>query len=354
MRNNMKAGSKISNGVEQLMANGGQLPSLAEGFDRGESNPLDTILMANASRFTEAYFQEPLTNYALGWGRSNPEVADMLEFIAPAVQTSRRFEYAAGVNVEGYLSETDDIRAIGADFKRVEYSSTKVTSKTYNKGLTIRVDEDQIDGMPNWQFVYTDRLMRRLHLNDFRRAAVLLKAAATDGAVTWDATAGKDPDADAAAALIAGNTALGNPGLNRGIYGTTAWQKRFLSLRAQSHAGGFASSALTPSQLAALLGMDDIKISREVYATGGAALTTKGTVIDTTIGTTGIVLFYNAQAGQTQDDPSSIKRFVSNTASGGFRVYLQSVAAKLWDLTVEHYSNIVVTSSTGVRQLTVS
>jgi hypothetical protein len=199
--------------------------------------------------------------------------------------------------------------------------------------------------------------MKRLKLNDFRRAIVLLKTGTND-AQTWNGTAGENPDTGAQSVLerlIVGNTALGFPGLNRILYGVTAWHQRLLSLSAQSHAGGFGGYALTESALAGLLGVDQVMVSREVYATGGAALTTLGPVVDTTVTTTGIVLMFNAQAGLSKDDPSSIKRFVSMTNGGGeYKVYRQEVNAKLVDLTVEHYSNVVATCITGCQMLTVS
>lgn len=332
-----------------------RLPRLGEAEDKGAgANAAGVVCMANASRFTEAYFSQPLTDYAVGWTNVNPDLPRLLEHLAPLVMTPRRFEYAAGVNAEYFLSETDDVRAIGADFKRVEYTGTKVNSKTLNKGLTVRVDVEEEEGVPDWENRTVNKLMTRLMLNDFRRGVALLKAAATNAAVTWDATAGKDPDADALAALLLGKTAIGLR-LNRAIYGYTAWQKRLLSLRAQAHAGGFANAALTTQALAEFLSLSAVERSDELYIAGGAATTTKGSVVDTTAGTTGIVLFYLAESGQSKDDPSNIKRFVSNTTGGGeYKVYRHEVSAKLVDITVEHYSNTVITSNLGVRQLTVS
>ena len=46
---------------------------------------------------------------------------------------------------------------------------------------------------------------------------------------------------------------------------------------------------------------------------------------------------------------------MSNTDAGGrFAVYVQPFGAKLWDITVEHYSNIIVTSTLGLRALAIS
>ena len=67
-----------------------------------------------------------------------------------------------------------------------------------------------------------------------------------------------------------------------------------------------------------------------------------------------MIEFY-AEDGLSPDDPSHIKRFVSNTDAGqSFAVYVQPYGAKLWDITVEHYSNIIVTSTLGLRALNIN
>jgi hypothetical protein len=50
-----------------------------------------------------------------------------------------------------------------------------------------------------------------------------------------------------------------------------------------------------------------------------------------------------------------VKRFVSNTQGGTpFRVFRQVVNAKLVDITVEHYSNILPTATLGVQMATIA
>ena len=68
-----------------------------------------------------------------------------------------------------------------------------------------------------------------------------------------------------------------------------------------------------------------------------------------------MVLMFLGQDGVTTEDPTSAKRFWSAVEGGGkFRVYEQQVSAKMIDLTVEHYSNVLVTSTVGLRTLTIS
>jgi hypothetical protein len=51
-----------------------------------------------------------------------------------------------------------------------------------------------------------------------------------------------------------------------------------------------------------------------------------------------------------KDEPANIKRFVTPTDGSSFRVYIEE-HSKFSDITVEHYSNIVITSTAGIRKL---
>jgi hypothetical protein len=340
--------SALSAAVVMAIANeayaGQEHGSSIRGNDSGDRNETGQMYFANESRFIEANFSEPLTTFATGWKDPNA-IEDTLAHVAPNVPVSRRFEFAQATNAEEFMSETDDVRAIGASFKRVEFTSAKVNSKTLNKGLTIRIDDDNVNDLPNWQEIYTGRLMRRLLRNELRRAVTLLAAAATNNALTWDTTAGKDPDQDITTKVIAYQDAAG-VAPNRGLYGRIAWNKRQISHRAQNTAGGFASAGMTPDQVAGYLGLDAVRVSNERYQSAAA---TKTKVVPD------IVLIYHAEANQTPEDPSNIKRFVSMTNGGTpFRVYVQRVGAKFTDITVEHYSLVVITSTLGVQKLTIS
>ena len=149
--------------------------------DRGSGYEAGQILFANDSRFMETYFSEPLTNYAVGWRDPN-NIEATLNFIAPPVAVGRRFEWKKAANAEEFLSEVvDDQRAIGSDFKRVEFTAADVTDKTINKGLTYIADLDNISG-PNWQNDKVAKLLRRLYRNELRRGITAISAAATNTA----------------------------------------------------------------------------------------------------------------------------------------------------------------------------
>lgn len=313
-------------------------------MDGGSGLVPGQVYLANEARFSSTYYSEPLTAYVTGWRDPN-NIQATLDFLFPPVQVGRRFEFKKTDNAEAFFSELDDVRAIGADFKKVEFTGVTVNEKTLNKGLSVVVDLDNVADQGNWREQKTGMLMQRLWRNELRRASTLASASATNTAKTWDTTAGKDPDYDVLTDLIAASDESGiRP--NRVLYGDVAWNKRALSHRAQNSAGGFASASLTPEQLAGVLGVDGVKVSRERYTT---APTTKGKVVPD------IVLEFYAQDGATADDPSHFKRFWSPVEGGGmFRVYEQQLTSKLYIITVEHYSNLVAAHTKGVRKLTIS
>ena len=331
--------------IETEFANDPQLilPDHGSGYEAGQ------ILFANDSRFMETYFSEPLTNYAVGWRDPN-NIEATLNFIAPPVVVGRRFEWKKAANAEEFLSEVvDDQRAIGSDFKRVEFTASDVTDKTINKGLTYIADLDNVSG-PNWQNDKVAKLMRRLYRNEFRRGITALSAAGTNNALTWDTTAGKNPDRDLLTDLLTATTATGiRP--NRILYGDTAWNKRGLSYEGQSGTStAFGMIAnYSPEQLAARLMVDQVLVSRERYQTSSAA---KSEIVSN------LIFGFYAEDGVDTEDPSNIKRFVSafsgEQGGGLVRVFVQQLSAKLVAITVEHYSKIIVTYSGGLRKWTVS
>ena len=311
--------------------------------DNGQIQP-GQVCLANESRFNSAFFSEPLTAYATGWRDPN-NIEALLDFVAPGVQVGRRFEYKKADNAEAFLSDTDDFRAIGADFKRVEFKGSSQNAKTENKGLTVRIDLDVAGEMPNWRELYTARLLQRLLRNEFRRAMDSILTNATNTAKTWDTTAGKDPDQDVLSELMSSVDAMGIRA-NRVIFGDVAWHKRMLAHRAQATAGGYASAALTPDELAGFLGVEGVRISRDRYQSTTAA---KSKIVPD------VVLVFYGRDGATTEDATHAKRFWSAVEGGGkYRVYEQQVNSKLVDLTVEHYSNVLITSTIGLRKLTIS
>lgn len=338
---------------EQAMANiaafeGRQIEQIAN----GDSLKPGEIYLANESVFTQQYFDEPLTAYAVGW-RDRENIQATLDFFAPAVPVPRRFTYKEWTNIEEFLSDgaNDDLRAIGAEFPTVKYTGKETHARTDNRGLRIRIDLDEVadpnsalaGGLPAYQARAVERLKRRILRNSLRRVISLLSNAATNTAKTWDTTAGKDPDQDVLSELV---TATDTSGIrpNKIGYGDTAWTKRVLAHRAQNIAGGYSSAGLNPAELGAFLGAD-ILVSRERYSAAGASL---AQVVSNLV-----LMFFTM--GIDLEDPSNIKRFISMADGGGeWRVYVQQVTSKLVDITVEHYELAKITSTLGIRKFTVS
>jgi hypothetical protein len=315
-------------------------------IDRMGGNTPDTIYAANESRFIEATFSEPLTAFAVGY-QDPGQLQELIDFIAPVVPCTRRFEYALATNAEEFQAETnnDDVRAIGSSFKGIEYTSHKQVGQTLNKGLTIRVDLDNVEDMPMWEQIYTARIMRRLLRAEALRAYAVLAALGTVTPLIWNSTGGLDPDQDIADLAVAYADQCGmNP--TRVLYGIGAWQARKKTHRAQNTAGGFGSANQTIEETANFVGVDDGFVSRERFSTSATA---KSRIIPNS------VIVFLGEANQSPEDASNIKRFVSNTQGGTpFRVFRQQVNAKLVDITVEHYSNILPTATLGVQVAQIS
>lgn len=308
-----------------------------------------TVCAANESRFTSANYSEPLTAFTVGW-KDKEEIESILNFVAPVVNVARRFEFKVADNNECFLSETDDIRSIGSAFKRVEFSGTSVTSKTYNKGLTIRVDHDDVAG-DDWRERYVQLLLQRLYRNELRRALAALASNAItipdsgNGSYIWSNTTGTPhPDADIRAELEAAAAVTGvRP--NRLIIGEAAWDVRSNAYDHQNNAGANRSASLTLEELARKLFVDEVRVISGRYQSSSSE---KASFLGNTV-----YAFYTNNEIM-KDEPANIKRFVTPVdGNSPFRVYIEE-HSKFSDITVEHYSNIVITSTSGIRKLVVS
>ncbi|OAM89338.1 hypothetical protein OH491_13555 [Termitidicoccus mucosus] len=298
------------------------------------------IVASNESRFASRNYSEPLTAYTVGW--NDPEnLDDLLEQVAPAVESPRLVEFKKMINSDFFLTELDDIRAIGAAFKRVDFGNDTALAKTLNKGLTIRVDHDDVLGT-DWRERYTGFLLRRLTRNDLRRAVAGLLAAADNTAFNWGAEAA-NPDSDIRKLLRACKLESGiRP--NRLLMGGEGWDARADAYEGQNtpHAGRRAD--LSPDQVAAKLMVEKLTVSEAVYQAGANA---KADIVGK------LVVAYYARSGLMKDEPSNIKRFVTPTGAGRHRVYVEE-HDKFTDISVEHYSNIIITTTLGLKKGTIA
>ena len=310
------------------------------GVDQGVgSNASNLVCVANEDRFDNTFMSEPLTAYAVG--QPDNGVRALLDSAFPEVPVARKFEFRKAVAGEAYIAETGiDIRALGAEFKQLQFSGDMEQSKTLNKGLTVKLDKDEI--IPGDEERKVAMLMNMLERLELRRGLAIIDAAASNTGKTWNSSA--DPDMDMLAAVEAFGDATGQDA-NFALIGSTSMQKRITAYRAQATAGGFASSAMTIQQIADFLGIDELVKVTERYRAG------KGKSLSRFV--SNYVYFYARSLFADREDPSSVKRFVTRMAEGRYRVY-RIEKAKSVELSVEHYSNIVATNATGVQKLTIS
>ena len=298
------------------------------------------ICAANEASFAETFASQPLTTFIAGLP-AEQGVEDMLDFIAPPVPCGRRFEYRGFGNSQQLLSETDDARALGANFKVVEFKGDLTSSRTVNKGLAFIGDLDQVGEIPNWEQLYAGWLRGRILRNELRRAFTALLALHAGTTAKWITTPVTDPDTD----LIELVESLGDSvGLdaNAIVIGSQAWTYRVKNLRSTDKAGGFASSMMTPAQLGEWLGVGDgLRKVNHRYATGTG---------DKTRMLGAYAVAFHRSGSAIMEDPSSVKRFVTTTG-GAFQAYRRELGAKLVEISVGHYSNVVGTG--GARRINV-
>jgi hypothetical protein len=297
---------------------------------------------ANEARFTSANYSEPLTTFTVGW-RDPENIENLLNFVAPVIHVGKRFEFKKTDSGEAFLSESDDVRAIGSAFKRVEFSGSSVMGKTYNKGLTVRVDHDDVAG-DDWQERHVQLLLRRLYRNELRRAIAAINASTTAVAKTWGGDGNQqNPDADIRQALAAAADAAGvRP--NRILFGEGAWDIRSNVYDNQSTAAAQRAATLSLDDLARKLFVDGIRILGARYQ---STATAKASIVGNE------VYAFHTRNDLIKDEPANIKRFVTPVDGSNFRVYVEE-HSKYTDITVEHYSNIVITSAVGMQHLTIT
>ena len=300
------------------------------------------VALPNAASFSDSFFTDTLTSYAQGW-RDPTNLEGMVNFMFPGVQVGRRFEFRKFGKDDDFITETDDTRATGADFKRVKYDGEITNSKTTNKGLTMIVDMDEVKDIPNWQELFTGRLLRRCKRNDLYTAVTALQAGATLTAKTWNASA--DPDSELITLVNTSGDSIGfNP--SRVLFLGNTWTKRLTATRLSDKSGAFASSALTtPDQVAQYVGAEKgMYVSARIKSGSGKAK----------IGANNVIVFF-AEDGAGPDDASNCKRFWTPCEGGGeYRVYVQELSPKLTAITVERYNIFTVCSTTGVIGHTIS
>lgn len=343
MRNLSKAQSGEPDAGNLVFLANERSPVLAK--DPGANLRPMQMALANEERFTAAYYSEPLTQYAVGWSDAE-NLQALLDFIAPRVPVGRRFEYKAAVNAEAFLSDgaSDDLRAIGANFKQIEYKGTSVNGKTDNRGLVYRLDLDEEGAGILTEELIVARILQRLRRNQYRRAmTALLAAVTTTTAKTWSSGAAV-PTEDVGDVMLA---ALKDSGLmpNRLLVDFQAWRYRQKGLAPQLTAGSIADYRNSVEEWGQLIGAERTMLSKAVYQN---AATTKALIANAK------VVVFVGQDAPSRDDPTNVKRFVTPVGDGDFRVFRQPVGSKFVDISVEYYDSIAGTATVGAQALTIS
>lgn len=305
------------------------------------------VYLANEGAVGNEFLSQALTQYSVGWTSPDGVLEKLLEDLAGApITVSKRFAFKAMDNAKAFAAaeNDEDVRAIGADFKRIEISGSTVDSHTVSKGLTLRIDRDELNDDPEAEQKAVAYLRTILLRGEIIRALAGLTGVATNTAKTWGAGDGKaDADADVMAML---NACADASGLlpNTVLFGSAAWQKRFLTLRDSANSAVAQSAVLTLDQLAALYGVRAVKRIEERFQ----AKSGKQTLLSNNL-----VLAYNIQNSGIKDDPSNIKRFVTKVNGADYAVFREEKAAGI-DITVAHQSRIIITSGLGIGKLTIS
>ena len=305
------------------------------------------VYLANEAAVGNNFLSEALTQYSVGWTSPDGALEKLLTDLTGApIIVGKRFAFKAMDNKKAFASadNDEDVRAIGADFKRIEISGSTVDSHTVSKGLTMRVDRDELNDDPEAEQKAVAYLRTVLLRAEIIRALTGLKGAASNTAKTWGTGANKaDADADIMTMLKACGDAAGLLP-NTVLFGPAAWQKRFLTLRDSANSAVAQSAVLTLDQLAALYGVRSVKRIEERFQ----AKSGKQTLLSNNL-----VLAYNVQNSGIKDDPSNIKRFVTKVNGADYAVFREEKAAGI-DITVAHQSRIIITSGLGIGKLTIS
>ena len=241
--------------------------------------------------------------------------------------------------------EIDDVRASGADFKKVVMEGEVLDAHLLNKGLSLFIDkDDNFDGAENQAVEF---LKRRLIRNELLRAFSVLAAASGNAtAKKWMASGnGKSsPDGDVAALVSSVGDACGLDA-NRVVYGSQAWLYRLSALLGSSAPAEGAAARMSPDEIAKFLGIEGAMIAKargEIYENGAKK--------KATIGNAAYVFAFNGESGLSKNDASTIKRFHSGEDMNVYREEKNNGIL----ITVEHYSRIVQTGVGACAALSIS
>ncbi len=310
------------------------------------------ITLANKNDYNPSNYDPNLTLFASGW-KPMENFPQLLESIAPAYKVPHRFDYIYSED-DFCTTDSNDIRAAGAQFAQVNFKGQVIQAKTQNKGLKVRIDKDDIVDA-YFKERYVQVLMKRLYLNEIMRVVktldvcanklTLSEAAEEADECVWNGAQGVNPDSDIRQNLILKAAELTGIYPNRILFGDDAWFNRSESYELQDNPGGYNASSLTTERLSQKLLVDEVKVFKSRH---------KADDDDSAISIIGNQIFaFYVNNDSMKDEPSNIKRFVTPLEdNNNFRVYVED-KPKYLDISVEHYSSVVITSARGIRKIIV-
>lgn len=305
------------------------------------------IALANDSLISSSLVQTELTEYAIGWARTN-KLRELRNHLAPTrVRASRQVRVTSYVNADAFqsIAPAKRKRAIGADHADVSQPMLTKSVKTLdNVGLQICIDQDQLKEQPNLERIWTQWLIDILMRADTQEAISAIDAGAVSVSKTWSAST--NPDYDVRFENKAGSD-LSGIYANSAVFGDAAILVRMAAYEAAARANGAAASAALNGDFAARIGVDRLLINAERYSSSASARTEF-------IGQN--VYLFTAIDSEPAVDPSNVVRLVNNASYGGgeYAVYSWDPSPKKRIIMVEAYSTFHTQHVLGIRKLPVS
>ncbi len=304
------------------------------------------ICLANDSLFSQSTYQQEVTTFGIGYADPNRNrLMELLEFLAPTRPGPRNAIVTVYDEHEPFESvdPAKVKREILGDFAEVKQrTATKVTRKVPNRGLTIVLDNDQIEEKPFWEQMHVAYLIDLLTRASILEVVALYAAFAATANAVWDNAS--NPDLDIVSTNINVLAAATGFKANRVALGESAALLRRIAYEDKNNPAGFSgSAALTEADIATRMQVDRVKLNVERYNNNGAK--------DLFLGSK--ALLFSAQDKESPEDNSNVVRHVANTnVSGGkYATYIDRKLKKTL-ITVENYELFATQHTTGCALIT--
>ncbi len=306
------------------------------------------VCLANDSLIEQATYREEVTSFGIGYADPHRnQLAQLRDFLAPRRASGRNAIITRYNEDEPF--EVVDYRKVkrnpGAEFPEVKQrTSTKDTRLVPNRGLTVRLDRDQLKEKPDWEKMHTQWLIDMLMRASIMEALALAQASAATETLTWDNAS--NPDLDIKERNIEVIAPTIGFHANRALFGEAATLLRQKAYEAQDNAGAQVRAMKTSdTEIATAIGLDSVRTNVERYNNGGTKQNFLGSK----------VLLFTAVPGETPEDPSNLVRHVSNASYGGgeYAVYVTEQGVKTVFITVENYELLHVQHTGGIACYTI-